>query len=178
MKKNRTGFTLIELLIVVAIIGILAAIAIPNFLGAQVRSKVARIQADMTTVRTALEMYYIDHTAYPPGPPPFPPFGEVRTYLLTTPLSYITSIPMDIFNVDPDPNPPGGPFAIPGPYLGYLSDSDYYEMDRHWLLLSFGPDQHGPDYDVNEHGQLEAVYYDPSNGTVSRGDIYLTGTLK
>ena len=178
MYRTRKGFTLIELLIVVAIIGILAAIAIPNFLEAQTRSKVARMRAEMTTVRTALEIYAVDHFSYPPGPPPFPPFAEVKTYLLTTPITYITQVPLDIFNVNPDPDPPGGPFAIPGEYIGYLSDTEYAPMDRHWLLMSFGPDQAGPDYDMNEHGHLEAVYYDPSNGTVSRGDIYLTAPKK
>ena len=63
--KGKHGFTLIELLIVVAIIGILAAIAIPNFLEAQVRAKVARCQSDMRTLATGLEAYYVDFDSYP-----------------------------------------------------------------------------------------------------------------
>lgn len=62
MKK---GFTLIELLIVVAIIAILAAIAVPNFLEAQTRAKVSRTKADMRTMVTGLETYKIDTGAYP-----------------------------------------------------------------------------------------------------------------
>jgi len=62
--KRFKGFTLIELLIVVAIIAILAAIAVPNFLEAQVRSKVSRAKTDMRTLATALEAYYVDNNAY------------------------------------------------------------------------------------------------------------------
>ncbi|MEO8376979.1 MAG: prepilin-type N-terminal cleavage/methylation domain-containing protein, partial [Candidatus Sumerlaeota bacterium] len=61
----KKGFTLIELLIVVAIIAILAAIAVPNFLEAQTRSKVSRVKADMRSIATAVEAYRIDNNTYP-----------------------------------------------------------------------------------------------------------------
>ena len=64
MRKER-GFTLIELLIVVAIIGIIAAIAIPNLLNAIDRSKQKRTMTDMRSVGTACEEYSIDNNFYP-----------------------------------------------------------------------------------------------------------------
>ena len=62
MKK---GFTLIELLIVVAIIAILAAIAVPNFLEAQTRAKVSRVKSDLRTYATAIESYAVDNNRPP-----------------------------------------------------------------------------------------------------------------
>ncbi len=64
-KKNQGGFTLIELLIVVAIIGIIAAIAIPNLLNAIDRGKQKRTMADMRSVATAVESYAVDVNFYP-----------------------------------------------------------------------------------------------------------------
>jgi len=64
--RSNKGFTLIELLIVVAIIGIIAAIAIPNLLNAIQRGKQKRSMADMRSIGTAVESYQVDN-GYPPG---------------------------------------------------------------------------------------------------------------
>lgn len=66
MRKDR-GFTLIELLIVVAIIGIIAAIAIPNLLNAIHRGRQKRTMADMRTIATAIGTYATDMNFYPRG---------------------------------------------------------------------------------------------------------------
>ncbi|MGZ6970735.1 MAG: prepilin-type N-terminal cleavage/methylation domain-containing protein [Thermoanaerobaculia bacterium] len=64
-KRNNKGFTLIELLIVVAIIGIIVAIAIPNLLNAIQRAKQKRSMADMRSAGTAAEAYAVDFNHYP-----------------------------------------------------------------------------------------------------------------
>src|SRR6478736_2329222 len=64
-RAHARAFTLIELLIVVAIIAILAAIAVPNFLEAQVRAKASRAKSDMRTAITAIEAYAVDAGKYP-----------------------------------------------------------------------------------------------------------------
>ena len=63
--RRQKGFTLIELLIVVAIIGIIAAIAIPNLLNAINRGKQKRTMADMRSIATAVESYSVDWNFYP-----------------------------------------------------------------------------------------------------------------
>src|SRR5690348_13053631 len=102
-----SGFTLIELLIVVAIIAILAAIAVPNFLEAQVRSKVSRTKADMRSVAVGVEAYAVDNNKYPrpdwtswqlPHGKGSATVGQAYDAAgLTTPIAYITSIPQDPF---------------------------------------------------------------------------------
>jgi type IV pilus assembly protein PilA len=63
-KKNEKGFTLIELMIVIAIIGILAAIAIPQFNAYRARSFNAGANTDLRNAMTAQEGYYTDHDTY------------------------------------------------------------------------------------------------------------------
>lgn len=189
------GFTLIELLIVVAIIGILAAIAIPNFLQAQVRAKVARAVSDIRTVSVALETYRIDNNVYAfdldsRGWPWY------LTDAMSTPINHLTnaSSMRDPFREDSVVNPPVGeryryvnlqanegpscwpPCPFPGPYLtnwvGCIS-SDRAAMFRErfgdWRLLSTGPDKTASYLSADFFGLL--VLYDPTNGTVSYGDI-------
>ena len=63
--RRQKGFTLIELLIVVAIIGIIAAIAIPNLLNAINRGRQKRTMADIRNIGTAIESYSVDYNQYP-----------------------------------------------------------------------------------------------------------------
>ena len=87
MKKvKQRGFTLIELLIVVAIIGMIAAIAIPNLLNAVNRGKQKRTMADMRAIATAIESYAVDNSAYPDA-------SSFATLATLIEPSYITTLP-------------------------------------------------------------------------------------
>ncbi len=174
---NTYGFTLIELLIVVAIIAILAAIAVPNFLEAQTRAKVGRCQADLRSMATAMEMYYLDNRKYPPYQDPWGRGGQSRWRLnhLSTPVAYISSIPSDVFASEQ---------ADPVSWAWHLDSYIYAEMSdwglwnrsykeaadrgQKWFLVSRGPNLL---HDALTNTSNNETTYDPTNGTKSRGDV-------
>lgn len=215
-KRPLRAFTLIELLIVVAIIAILAAIAVPNFLEAQVRAKVSRVKSDMRSLATAIEAYAVDNNKYPYYNNPLDeayatqygnratPIADGRYELrapvsLTTPIAYMTSLLPDAFPnvhggeersaghpfhwcIDQDPytsnlTAAAGPDQFPAKaiYSMVAQSSDaptYYSSESvQWVQISHGPDV---DHDNPDEG-AHARAYDPTNGTVSSGDIYMFG---
>ena len=198
--KKKSGFTLIELLIVVAIIAILAAIAIPNFLAAQIRAQVSRTQADMRSIATGLESYYVDSNKYPWAGLAYQQHSfNSRLIMLTTPVAYMSSIPPDPFAIRnsqfPFPSQNGvatyeyadresaiAPFlefAGTPPDQSPVFDS-FFTSNTQWYLVSNGPDQRnvfqlGYSVPAGATNYVTVYTYDPSNGTVSNGDIWRYG---
>lgn len=194
----RNAFTLIELLIVVAIIGILAVIALPNFINAQLKAKVALCLSNMRSVGTALEMYYLDKKTYPryAWDSIYNPDAHYMGFRdLTSPVVYIQQS------------------ALKNPFISNTQKDEYFtntgdELDSFfemgtfqwngiiqypytfirtkfpkdiWLLESSGPDG-GDNYDTKIYPYLTLRYhsnegpvYQASNGLFSRGDIFMGG---
>ncbi|MBM3335840.1 prepilin-type N-terminal cleavage/methylation domain-containing protein [Candidatus Sumerlaeota bacterium] len=215
MKKagGAKAFTLIELLIVVAIIAILAAIAVPNFLEAQVRSKVSRVRADMRSLAVAEEAYFTDWNSYTNLDK-----GDSLVNLqgwrqLTSPIAYITSLPTDPFGEARNLGSAGARVAAcyelgsgavgvgpAGASSGFqmLRPSDSYEISCHgpdhvdntmggsgfgitnkyaWNEYNY-PWLNIPANDPAAVSEALTLIYDPTNGTISGGNILRFGGQK
>lgn len=85
LNKNRGGFTLVEIMIVVAIIALLAAIAVPNFLRARKRSQATRILEDLRIIDSAIDQYAIENNK---GGGADVNWTDVKAYLKTGSVIY------------------------------------------------------------------------------------------
>lgn len=199
----KRGFTLVELLIVVAILSLLAAIAVPNYRDAMIKSRVVKVKMDLRTLGGALQTYRIDRSMYPRKGTEMMFFADYLLPDLTTPVAYLNS-----FDVR-DPFGPiveyveksfgddrGGveaqPVALPvlknsytyTPYINfaYLHGKSLLQKEA-FALASMGPDQMDsfivdfpfPEFFRPPGDSVRDSIYNPSNGVISTGDLGFFG---
>ncbi len=182
---QKQGFTLIELMTVVTIISILAAIAVPNFLNAIIRAKVARSMAEQELLVWALEMYDVDRDGYPDNAyTGQPSLGDLVP--LTTPVSYLPQIPYDAFIAPTkferrefvQTKRAGNPYYS---YINFLQTNDgqrlsltpyALEGSANYIVWGMGP---AFTLDADPMKPDSFSVYSPSNGTQSAGIITTFG---
>lgn len=193
--RRMQAFTLIELLIVVAIIAILAAIAVPNFLEAQTRSKVSRVKADLRTVATGLEAYAVDaNNHYPLNDGCY----NVLPTSISTPIAYLTSTTFkDPFTEKEVTTQPCGPpeLATYYTYTQPVTLAEYNQLGSQgapappvegidmpglnsgcigrygkWRLVSNGPDR------IYSQSGIPAGPWNPNPGVLLGADIMYDAT--
>jgi len=215
MQNKHRALTLTECLVTILFIATLAAIAVPNFHHAQVRSKLAKAMLDLRALGKATEAYGVDRNAYPScvsggiGSDYIQPF-VARMHPLTTPIAYLAKV------LEEDP------FRAPGTNrraATYIGSYEYYDSKGasirggfggdiaiftlfeicagmqvivpgqpgntgtaaqwnsvpKWLFQCVGPDGY-EDFQfpilVQQDWANNVVFYDPTNGAISKGDIF------
>jgi general secretion pathway protein G len=121
--KKRSGFTLVEILIVVVILGILAAIVIPQFSDASEQAKDATLVSDLQTVRSQIQLYKLHHNAKLPGVTGGAGFIDAMTKYTDVDGKLATT------------QAPGGGF---GPYLLKMPDNPYKPLESDANEVSLG----------------------------------------
>jgi len=216
-KKREWGFSIIEVLVCVALIGLLTAVAIPNFVRVQTQATVAQAKADLAGLKSGLEAYKVDLGEYilaTGSNSCLVPFGDYRNGFqptferLTTPVMYVRDtvqfrdafLPTGLYtgvSFNTLERPPEG--SIPAESLKHyyyharnIKDSAVWdqpeadEVKTVWYILeSSGPDQNHHmmyqilnqmthDTSINR-ARVAMAFYDPTNGTMSRGSIWELG---
>ncbi len=179
-RKLLKGFTLIELLIVIAIILILIAIALPNFLEAQIRAKVTRAKGEIRTLGIAMEAYFLDWNYYP-SETEGDIFNRGRNGAghrwLTSPIAYITSVPFDPF-AGTSQNGELRTYESGGIEVGAFPCPACMAT---WVIYSSGPNEssepslRSADPHFSRDGSNQVVSYSATNGTRSAGVIHWYG---
>jgi len=183
---RKRGFTLIELLIVIAIILILVAIALPNFLEAQIRARVTKAKGEIRSLATTFEAYRTDWPQYPRGclggafarsircSDNWGFIGDVDggSSNLTSPVKYIQVIPDDLFSVHYDILGVPGEFPEGHPWVKYRTT-------RRAVWNVMDPSER-PVAAVPEEGEAEAPWhnpYDRMNPVAFKSKQYLISSL-
>ncbi len=135
--RNQGGFTLIELMITIAIIGVLAAIAIPNYISYRNRALVARAQADLKTIEKAVTMLALDTGLYPSKKPVGEFLGGPEESELNGPEYGLTDADDDFLDAGW-----AGPYIreVPKDPWGndYWFDNDWHNNEDGWDYVAIG----------------------------------------
>jgi prepilin-type N-terminal cleavage/methylation domain-containing protein len=176
--QRKFAFSLIELLFVTAIVGILAAVALPKFQYALLKTQIAKVNTDFCNIKSALELYYSDYALYPPQKNDFL-FNTMYIqgeYRLTTPVSYLSPVPYSpwigkyIKSRISQTNPSG--ITVHNNYLlatkSFVTDNNTPFLTTYpaWYIASSGP------FYVST-GKSSKHWYSITNGLVSEGGFWM-----